>query len=205
MSFPRKMRLQSIQYLIATIFKGSPGRRWIFLLGIFVSLCAVKNDSILHITDEHLLQFIRKEIPNSTSGSKSRTMRAVKLLSEYFRKNQINTHNLDFTYVHLKDRSDTLIEPFTAEKITKMLNTIDTSDPVGLRDYAIILLAFDTGLRAVDAFASRNIIRWIDEGKDVMSLMPFLSEYMGHSSLHHTLYYIHLIPDRLRNTSSMKP
>ena len=53
------------------------------------------------------------------------------------------------------------------------------------------------------AFASRNIIKWIDEGKDVMSLMPFLSEYMGHSSLQHTLYYIHMIPERLRNTSNI--
>lgn len=53
------------------------------------------------------------------------------------------------------------------------------------------------------AFASRNIIRWIEEGKDVMSLMPFLSEYMGHTALHNTLYYIHLIPERLRSTANI--
>lgn len=53
------------------------------------------------------------------------------------------------------------------------------------------------------AFASRNIIKWVNDGKDVMSLMPFLSEYMGHSSLQHTLYYVHLIPERLRNTSNI--
>ena len=28
------------------------------------------------------------------------------------------------------------------------------------------------------AFASRNIIRWLDEGKDVMELLPHLSAYM---------------------------
>lgn len=130
--------------------QGIPREEMDISLRHICSYACGENDSLLNITDDHLLKFIGTEIPNSTSGSKSRTMRAVKLLSEYFRKNQINAHNLDFTYVHLKDRSDTLIEPFTAEEITKMLNAIDTSDSVGLRDYAIILLAFDTGLRAVD-------------------------------------------------------
>jgi integrase len=53
------------------------------------------------------------------------------------------------------------------------------------------------------AFASRNIIRWIDEGKDVMSLMPYLSVYMGHSELCSTFYYIHLLPECLRNSSGI--
>lgn len=48
------------------------------------------------------------------------------------------------------------------------------------------------------AFASRNIIRWINEGKDVMELLPYLSDYMGHSELTSTLYYVHLLPDNLR-------
>lgn len=109
-----------------------------------------ESNSLLDITDGQLLTFIDTEIPNSTNGSKSRTMRAVKLLSEYLRKNQINDHNLDFSFVHLKDRSDTIIKPFTPEEIKGILNAIDTTQPVGLRDYAIVLLAFDTGLRAVD-------------------------------------------------------
>lgn len=130
--------------------QGIPREEMDISLRHICSYACGENDSLLNITDDHLLKFIGTEIPNSTSGSKSRTMRAVKLLSEYFRKKQINEHNLDFTYVHLKDRSDTLIEPFTAEEVIRMLNAIDTSDSVGLRDYAIILLAFDTGLRAVD-------------------------------------------------------
>jgi integrase/recombinase XerD len=52
-------------------------------------------------------------------------------------------------------------------------------------------------------FASKNIIRWIDEGKDVMSLMPYLSVYMGHSELDSTFYYIHLLPECLRNSSGI--
>lgn len=48
------------------------------------------------------------------------------------------------------------------------------------------------------AFASRNIIRWIEAGRDSMELLTYLSAYMGHAELSSTLYYIHLLPDRLR-------
>ena len=50
------------------------------------------------------------------------------------------------------------------------------------------------------AFASRNIIRWIDSGRDVMELLPYLSAYMGHSELTSTLYYVHLLPEKLRKS-----
>lgn len=108
------------------------------------------NDCILDITDDQLLKFINIEMPASTSGSKSRTMRAVKLLSDYFHKQEINTHTLNFNYVHIKDRSEVLIKPFSPEEIKRILDAIDTNKPIGLRDYAIVLLGFDTGLRIVD-------------------------------------------------------
>lgn len=52
-------------------------------------------------------------------------------------------------------------------------------------------------------FATRTLMRWIDEKRDVMTLMPFLSEYMGHVSLEETLYYVHLLPERLKNSPSI--
>ena len=47
-------------------------------------------------------------------------------------------------------------------------------------------------------FATRNLMRWVDEGKDVMALLPYLSSYMGHVHFTHTLYYVRLLPERLR-------
>ena len=44
-------------------------------------------------------------------------------------------------------------------------------------------------------FACANIMRWIDDGKDVHAMLPYLMTYMGHSSLESTYYYIHLIPE----------
>lgn len=46
-------------------------------------------------------------------------------------------------------------------------------------------------------FATRTMLRWVNEGKDVMALAPFLSAYMGHTEFTATLYYIHLLPERL--------
>ena len=44
-------------------------------------------------------------------------------------------------------------------------------------------------------FACANIARWAKEKKDVISMLPYLMRYMGHSSLEKTYYYVHLIPD----------
>lgn len=53
------------------------------------------------------------------------------------------------------------------------------------------------------AFASRNIIRWLEAGRDIMELLPYLSAYMGHSELTSTLYYIHLLPEKLRKAKGI--
>ncbi len=47
-------------------------------------------------------------------------------------------------------------------------------------------------------YATRIIMKWFDEGEDVMVMLPYLSSYMGHVQFQSTAYYIHLLPDRLR-------
>ena len=44
-------------------------------------------------------------------------------------------------------------------------------------------------------FAFANLNRWIKEGIDVNSMLPYLMRYMGHSSLRSTFYYLHLVPE----------
>jgi len=48
------------------------------------------------------------------------------------------------------------------------------------------------------SFATRALMRWVDDKRNVMVLIPFLSTYMGHVSLEETMYYIHLLPERLK-------
>jgi hypothetical protein len=44
-------------------------------------------------------------------------------------------------------------------------------------------------------FAFANLNRWITEGIDVNSMLPYLMRYMGHSCLESTFYYLHLVPE----------
>jgi integrase len=53
-------------------------------------------------------------------------------------------------------------------------------------------------------FATRTFMNWLDEGKDINALIPYLSAYMGHSGFKYTAYYIHLIPDRLIKSNGVK-
>lgn len=52
-------------------------------------------------------------------------------------------------------------------------------------------------------FATRTMMRWVNENKDVMALTSFLSAYMGHTEFTATLYYIHLLPERLLKSAGI--
>ena len=52
-------------------------------------------------------------------------------------------------------------------------------------------------------FATAVLMKWIDEGMDINNALPYLSTYMGHSKLSDTVYYIHLLPERLLNTQNV--
>lgn len=44
-------------------------------------------------------------------------------------------------------------------------------------------------------FVYANMNRWLQEGKNVDVMLPYLMRYMGHSDVRNTLYYFHLVPD----------
>lgn len=52
-------------------------------------------------------------------------------------------------------------------------------------------------------FATRLMMKWIDEKKNITAMLPYLSAYMGHSEFSDTMYYIHLIPERLISSSEI--
>jgi len=41
-------------------------------------------------------------------------------------------------------------------------------------------------------FVTNRINQWIDEGKDIQVMLPYLSMYLGHKSISETHYYYHL-------------
>ena len=67
---------------------------------------------------------------------------------------------------------------------------------------------FDDGLlpRPYDLrhnHVTRTIMKWVDEGRDASSLMPYLSAYLGHSSITYTYYYLSLLPERIRASAGI--
>lgn len=50
-------------------------------------------------------------------------------------------------------------------------------------------------------FATHRLYHWMREGKDLNTMLPYLSAYMGHVQLSDTCYYIHLVPGLLEEMS----
>jgi len=46
-------------------------------------------------------------------------------------------------------------------------------------------------------FASTVLQKWINEGVDLFTMLPYLRTYMGHEHFEDTAYYIHILPERL--------
>jgi integrase len=52
-------------------------------------------------------------------------------------------------------------------------------------------------------FASACLNRWLDDKRNLMVMLPYLREYMGHNSLNETAYYIHILPENLTKSSAV--
>ena len=46
-------------------------------------------------------------------------------------------------------------------------------------------------------FASAILHKWLDEGRDLYAMLPYLRSYMGHENIAQTAYYIHILPEHL--------
>ncbi len=102
------------------------------------------------VTDKLLMNFFTRELPSTNKGSMGRSLRAIKYVSGYFRSRGIGSLSLDFSQLNARGSHIRVIPPYSQAEIGRLLEAIDISSPVGLRDYAVMLLAFDTGLRGVD-------------------------------------------------------
>jgi len=49
-------------------------------------------------------------------------------------------------------------------------------------------------------YATRTLMRWAEEGKDIGAWLPYLAAYMGHQKYSSTAWYVHLLPERLAAT-----
>jgi site-specific recombinase XerD len=102
------------------------------------------------ISDEFFMEFLTSEMPITNHGSIGRSLRGIKYISSYLKSHGRSDLKLDFNQLKIKTGSVKMIPPYSQNEITKILEAVDRTTPEGLRDYAILLLGFDTGLRGVD-------------------------------------------------------
>lgn len=116
----------------------------------FFKYAEEKTGSEVSVTDELLLEFFTNELPKTNAGSMGRSLRAIKYLSAYLKETHTADLKLDFSQLNARQAHIRVIPPYSQKDISDAVKMIDTSTCEGLRDRAIMLLAFDTGLRGVD-------------------------------------------------------
>jgi len=52
-------------------------------------------------------------------------------------------------------------------------------------------------------YATTMLMKWMDEGADIVTKVPYLSAYMGHTEFSATAYYIHLLPENLIRSAAI--
>jgi len=102
------------------------------------------------ISDELFMEFLTNEVPTTNQGSIGRTLRGIKYISSYLKSHGRFDLILDFNQLKIKTNAVKMIAPYSKKEINKILGAVDRTTPEGLRDYAILLLGFDTGLRGAD-------------------------------------------------------
>ena len=102
------------------------------------------------IDDALVMEFIINEIPKTNGGSTGRTIRCVKYVTEYLKANGNTNIRYDYRFLTIKNDHRRIIPAFSEEEISAIVGSMDIESNSGKRDYAIILLAYCTGLRGAD-------------------------------------------------------
>jgi integrase len=111
--------------------------------------------SVPDLSDNMLFRFIHIAA-ETKKGTMYRVVRAVKLISEYVKRHRMAELKADFSMIQLKSAPIRMIPSYSRDEISRIMGCVNAETPRGIRDRAILLLAFETGLRAVDIIKLRN-------------------------------------------------
>ena len=112
----------------------------------FLEETSIENSKL----DDSILFLFIQTASDTKQGSMYRVVFAMRLISEYFKKHKIAKLKADFSMIQLKAAPVRMIAPFSRDEMNRMIDCIDLNTFRGVRDKAILLLALETGLRAVD-------------------------------------------------------
>lgn len=105
---------------------------------------------LAHITARHIHGYLRF-ITRFSNPSKNHMMRTARQFMDFCFKNGYHPENLtEFVPNVHYERQSRLPSVYSREDVMKLLNSVDRSNPIGKRDYAILLVITRLGLRAGD-------------------------------------------------------
>ena len=135
--------------LKSTGLKESQQKKLSSQLRHFFCFIESRHREITQINDKDFLDFIH-EAAKTNQNNMTVVIRALKFTADYLNTSQLTNIKTDLGIFSPQKPSNRLIQPYTQLEISAALNAIDGHSQTPMRDRAIILLAFNSGLRCVD-------------------------------------------------------
>ncbi len=108
-----------------------------------------RHKRITQISDKDFIDFIH-EAAKTNQNNMNIVIRALKFTADYLNASQLTKIKTDLSLFRPQTPPNRLIQPYTQLEINSALEAIDGHSQTPMRDRAIILLAFNSGLRCVD-------------------------------------------------------
>lgn len=147
---PNKKHLELIdQILEGTGLKEDFKYKLHCIMRHFFCFIEARSIEISQLTDNAVHEFIH-ESAETNRGSMEYITYSVNLICRYLNGQRLTNLNGDSRYLVPKANPIRLIAPYTQDEIGRMIQAIDPDAITAKRDKALLLIAFNTGLRGID-------------------------------------------------------
>lgn len=135
--------------LTSTGLKKGHQRKLSIQIRHFFCFMEERHKTITQITSKDFLDFI-SEAAKTNPNNMASVLQALKLTVSYLNTSQLAEIKIDLGVFRPQSAPRRLIPPYTQHEINSALAAIDGHSQTPMRNRAIILLAFNSGLRCVD-------------------------------------------------------
>ena len=109
-----------------------------------------KQVLLTEVDNQTFIRYLIDVAAVENPGSLDYVIRSLSFLIHYLNSIYQLSITLDVARLKPKSKPRRIIDPYSKDEITRIFNQIDTTTAIGRRDYALMLLAYNTGLRAKD-------------------------------------------------------
>lgn len=139
----------SEKILKSTGLKEESQKRLSAPIRFFFCFVQERHKGIAQVNNKDFVDFIY-EAAKTNKNNMTVVMRALRITAAYLNDHQLAKITTDLSVFRPKTAPIHLIRPYTQHEINLVLEVIDLNSKTPMRDRAIILLAFNSGLRCVD-------------------------------------------------------